>query len=57
MGKQGVPIATANSTLEVNVVPYGHCKNEWEIVFLITMRHHQIKARIRNKPNKAEGKL
>ena len=54
---KAVPIATANRIFEVNAIPDEHSKNEWEIVFLITLRHHQIKARIRDKPNKAEGKL
>ena len=54
---QGVTIATANSIFEVNVVPYNHSQNEWEIVYLITMRHHWIKVRIRDMPNKAGGKL
>ena len=56
MGKHGVPIATANRLFEVNVIPYDPSKNEWEIIFLITIRHHQIEVRIRDKPNKAEGK-
>ena len=54
---KAVPIATANRIFEVNAIPDEHSKNEWEIVFLITMRHHQIEARIRDKPNKAGGKL
>ena len=56
MGKHGVPIATANRLFEVNVVPYDPSKNEWEIIVLITIRHHQIEVRIRDKPNKAGGK-
>ena len=53
---QGVPIETANRIFKVNVVPYDHSKNEWQIIFLITVRYHQIKVRIRDKPNKAGEK-